>query len=172
MGGGSSAGGGASASSSAGVSSAGGSSSASASSSGPPPDDVPYPGCVRNATALDYTFCITDGWYISGGKLRDETGHAVATVTCPIGEGNFQGLSLVKEGRTYTRYSATRGADLWVGTPTEGGPVSLRIVFLHLHDLNSWFGDNYQDIGQSCQIKSLEPTLHEELFRTMFISIF
>ncbi len=134
---------------------------------------VPPPDCVHNFQVQAYSFCIPPAWeaQTQGGQTEftDPSGTPVARLRCPIQQTSYDQYSIVTHSRTYIKNGDTYGADLWTGTNTQDG--ALLIVFLHLHDFNSWYGDNYQDVNQSCQIQGLRPEQDAEVFDVLYRSV-
>lgn len=122
--------------------------------------------------------CIPFEWTVTygGGNLvtiKDAFGQNTVAVNCPMVEESYEGWTIKKRSRTYLYGQNTRGADLWVGTKKTGSTTSaLLMLFVHRNGFESWFGENYEDVPHSCQIKSLDPLTNELVFRTMFVSVF
>lgn len=131
--------------------------------------------CDRNLTINSYHLCIPPEWTAENlgkysGDLK-ENGVLMAKIQCPLEQKNYSQWDFSIRNRTFLRNNEKYGTDLWYGTPNTTGSQPFLILFMHKHDFNSWYGDNYIDVLASCQIESMQPENHQSIFRTMYLSI-
>lgn len=146
--------------------------SSSAAGDGPPPV-----GCLRNAEMNGYAFCLPDAWTMTvttpdAAAVIKAGSTIVAKVTCPLKQTQYEGWNVTADHRTYAKSGSTHGSDLLIGIPADGSDGHLLIILMHRHSLNSWFGSNYTDVHQSCEIESEKPATDQEIFRTIYVSVY
>ncbi len=135
--------------------------------------------CDRNFTVNSYTLCLPATWIASFDKtlmnatIRDTNNVIVATVTCPISDTAYDAWTFRRVSRTYERDGRMYGTDLWTGTRmTASTTEQMLILFLHRNSFSSWFGQNYSDVGASCQIESKRPGTDLDTFSSLFTSAY
>lgn len=149
-------------------------SAASSSSSSEASSDPPPPPCTKNFSINGYSFCLPAAWTADSEESAAnllENGVIVARVECPLHQENYDDWDLSIRSRTYLKSETKYGADLWTGTAKETSGTDLLMVFMHKNDFNSWYGNDYQDVGASCQVVSLAPGAHQNIFRTLYFSV-
>lgn len=131
--------------------------------------------CNHNFTINGYEACLPSGWTaVSTGpmssELYDNEG-ITARVQCPMSQENYPDWEMTTRSRTYVKNGLTQGADLWTGEPFVPSVGPFKIIFMHRNDFASWFGNNYEDIEESCQIRSERPWTHDEEFLLLYLSV-
>jgi hypothetical protein len=142
-------------------------------SSDDPYEDVEFV-CDHNFTLNHFSFCIPPEWTVEqrgqfAAYLKE--GDALkASVNCPLEQKNYINWNFHIRNRNFLKDGEKYGVDLWNGISLIPNTPGLLILFVHMHDFNSWYGNNYIDVMHSCQILSNDPDNQQNIFRIMYLS--
>lgn len=136
------------------------------------------PDCPNGVTVGSYSFCIPDNWTSSvdlstkAVDLLDSEGNSVAVITCPLQPAEYSQWATTVTSRRYLKKDRMYSADLLAGRAVEDAPDDLLVLLIHAYDLDHWFGDTAEDRKESCMVVSKQPSIDQNVFRTMLSTVY